>query len=211
MIISVTPDVYVTFAKGGLNEDHILILPVKHAPSYASCPVEIQVVIDMFVSAIREMYARDHKDIIVWERWIPMKMTQANHMQIQIVAIPETLGASNSLLVLEQLTEKCLGCEPILKIDLAQDIADKVKGDAQMPYVYFELPGDNTEKGRMIDRYLIKAPGRRLPLTFAREVGATLLDLPDKVDWRTCQLDPDEEQSVAMILRQKFKPFVPKL
>ena len=47
MMISVTPDVYVTCAKAGLNEDHTLILLLKYAPLYASRPVKIHVVIDM--------------------------------------------------------------------------------------------------------------------------------------------------------------------
>eukprot|EP00397_Hematodinium_sp_SG-2012_P018306 GEMP01018750.1.p1 GENE.GEMP01018750.1~~GEMP01018750.1.p1 ORF type:complete len:627 (+),score=145.97 GEMP01018750.1:38-1882(+) len=212
MILKVTPHVYLTTAKGGLTEDHVLILPVKHAPSYAACPVELQHSIDAFIDAVRKMFQKDGKEIIVWERWIPQRMTQANHMQIQIVAVqPNLVDAGHGIRVLEECSRRLLNGEPIHRVDGLHHIAEIVQENAQTPYCYFEMVGENTAQGRSIERYLIKGPGRPFPINFCREVAAELLDLPDRVDWRKCQMETDEETALAHKLRVKFKEFTPKL
>lgn len=47
------------------------------------------------------------------------------------------------------------------------------------------------------------------PLNFAREVLASgpILNLPDKVDWKECVRQKEEEQELVQRLRTDFEPF----
>lgn len=47
------------------------------------------------------------------------------------------------------------------------------------------------------------------PLNFAREVLASgpILNLPDKIDWKDCILNKDEEEKLVKKLRTDFEPF----
>ena len=47
------------------------------------------------------------------------------------------------------------------------------------------------------------------PLQFGREVLACdrILDINDKVDWKDCQLDKEEEIELASRIRRNFQPF----
>jgi len=210
LILSCISPVYITLAKGGLTEDHVLILPVKHAPSYAACPPDIQIAIDHCIHALRLMFRDKGKEIIVYERWIPMRMAQANHMQIQVIPVPSSLG-SHAHSVLEIVTEKHLKSTPIRKIDGPHEIADLLQGDPKAAYCYFEFPGDLTAGGRRLEKFVIRAPGMPIPINFPREVVAQLLEMPHRIDWRDCQLEGEVESALAAKLRNEFKPYVPKL
>lgn len=207
LILNIKNPVYITMAKGGINEDHLLILPVKHAPSYAACPLDIQNTIERMIEVIRKMYRKQNKEILVWERWIPMKITQANHMQIQIVAVEPSLVDGHGFRVLEAASRRVLNNSPILSLNALENIPEHVT-ESQTPYCYFEMVGDNTAMGRKVERYLITGPGRPFPMNFCREIAAELLDVPDRVDWRKCQLEEDEEKMLAHTLRVKLKEFL---
>merc|ERR1711881_598405 len=68
MIVIATTEVYVATARGPISPDHVLVLPVKHAPCYAACPPELQEVLSSHVAAIRKMCKESKQDVIVWER-----------------------------------------------------------------------------------------------------------------------------------------------
>ncbi|CAD7939930.1 unnamed protein product [Amoebophrya sp. A120] len=78
----------------------------------------------------------------------------------------------------------------------------------QMTYLYLELPGDNTAKGKKIDRYVCYGPGR-IPMNFARDVICTGLDCMDRSDWRDCQLDGPREKEIAQALKSKLDKYLP--
>ncbi|CAD7957469.1 unnamed protein product [Amoebophrya sp. A25] len=78
-----------------------------------------------------------------------------------------------------------------------------------MPYLYLELPGDSTARGRKMDRYVCYGPGK-IPMNFAREMLCDALDCPDRADWRDCQLDGPAEKAHATALKDRLAPFLPK-
>merc|ERR1712112_753859 len=175
--------------------------------SALSNPLDIQNTIERMIEVIRKMYRKQNKEILVWERWIPMKITQANHMQIQIVAVEPSLVDGHGFRVLGAASRRVLNNSPILSLNALENIPEHVT-ESQTPYCYFEMVGDNTAMGRKVERYLITGPGRPFPMNFCREIAAELLDVPDRVDWRKCQLEEDEEKMLAHTLRVKLKEFL---
>lgn len=212
MIVTVTPQVYVATARGPILPTHMMILPVKHAPCYAACPPELQASIQAHIAAIRKMCQEGGQEILVWERWIPMGVSAANHMQIQIVPISVNSAGSAREALMESM-ERWLPKAKLKRIQKHTEVTQAVNDDTATPYVFFEIPGDNTAKGRLVERYVyasVDGQGPRIPIDFGRKVACHLLGCEDKVDWRGCAEDHDTEAGLALTLREQFKPFAPK-
>merc|ERR1712151_767406 len=115
------------------------------------------------------------QEIIVWERWIPMSVSAANHMQIQVVPVDATrAGAARE--ALEETAQRCLRAK-LKRVQKHDDVAELVNDNAETPYIYFEIPGDNTAKGRSVERYVhVGSEGSaRIPINFGRQVACHLL------------------------------------
>ncbi|KAJ7322780.1 hypothetical protein OS493_032965 [Desmophyllum pertusum] len=67
---------------------------------------------------------------------------------------------------------------------------------------YFVVEFDNEER-------LLHRVSQKMPLQFGREVVASssLLNLPDRVNWKDCKVSEDEEKKMAATFRKKFKPY----
>eukprot|EP00930_Biecheleria_cincta_P031757 TRINITY_DN22021_c0_g1_i2.p1 TRINITY_DN22021_c0_g1~~TRINITY_DN22021_c0_g1_i2.p1 ORF type:complete len:661 (-),score=123.01 TRINITY_DN22021_c0_g1_i2:18-1967(-) len=213
MIVTAATDVYVATARGPINPYHLMVLPVKHAPCFAACPPELQQAMHVQVHALRKMFADAGQECLVWERWIPMGVSAANHMQIQVLPLDQT-KAREAKEALEFVTRRQLQGATLKRASSHSDILDHMQDDATTPYVYFELPGDLTAKGRQIERYFYAAPpggnGPRIPVNFGRQVACHLLGCDDKVDWRSCQDTKEGETKLCKTLRELFKPFQAK-
>eukprot|EP00928_Gymnodinium_smaydae_P027657 TRINITY_DN21312_c0_g1_i1.p1 TRINITY_DN21312_c0_g1~~TRINITY_DN21312_c0_g1_i1.p1 ORF type:complete len:665 (-),score=160.20 TRINITY_DN21312_c0_g1_i1:383-2377(-) len=210
MIVTATTDVYVAMARGGLGASHVLVLPVKHAPCFASCPADLQQVLQAHVAAVRKLAAADGQDCIVWERWLPFGTSAANHMQLQVLPIDRQYSR-DAAEALEAAAKRHLPGASFKRVSSHAEVIDHLGDDASTPYVYFELPGDNTAKGRLIERYVYAGGGGgpRIPLNFGRQVACQLLGCEDKVDWRQCQEDRDSEKLSAIAFRERFKAYLP--
>jgi len=210
MIVSATTEVYIATAKGPVNPAHIMVLPVKHAPCFAACPPELQQAMEAHVVAIRKMCVSAKQDCIVWERWVPMGTSAANHMQIQVLPIDaEHAGLAREALE-TVLKQQLPGCS-LRRLDAHSSVVDHLNDDPSTPYVYFEVPGDNTAKGRQVERFVYPggSGGPRIPINLGRIFACHLLGCQEKADWRQCQEDMESEKELAVSFRTKFKPFQP--
>ena len=89
-----------------------------------------------------------------------------------------------------------------------------LKTIAETPYLYLELPGDGTAKGKRTDRYIgfgNRQGEGRIPPTFARDLVCEGMDVPDRADWRNCQLQLDEEKEVAENVKAELRKVLPKV
>mmetsp|Transcript_44570 Transcript_44570/g.127816 ORF Transcript_44570/g.127816 Transcript_44570/m.127816 type:complete len:664 (-) Transcript_44570:38-2029(-) len=212
MIVSASKDVYLATARGPVVPTHVMVLPVKHAPCFAACPPELQAAIQAHVQAIRKMCQEGGQEILVWERWIPMSVSAANHMQIQILPIDQ-VTAGKAREVLQETTMRYLPKVSLKRIKTHAEVFEHMNDSAETPYVYFEVPGDNSAKGRQTERYMyagVDGEGPRIPINFGRQVACDLLGLDRKVDWRACTEERDAEKDLAATFRAQFLPFAPK-
>lgn len=67
-------------------------------------------------------------------------------------------------------------------------------------YFYVELPSGVKLYHRI---------KKDFPLQFGREVLASdrILDINDRIDWKDCQMDKEEEIELANKIRKEFQPF----
>jgi diadenosine tetraphosphate (Ap4A) HIT family hydrolase len=212
MIVAATTEVYVATSRGPLTPAHVMVMPVKHAPCYAACPPDLQEALSSHVAAIRQMCRKTKQECIVWERWLPFGHSMNNHMQIQVLPI-ETSRAGAAREALEATVKRHLVGAVLKRVTSHAEVAEHLNDDTTTPYAYFEVPGDNTAKGRQIERYVYAGTTKespRIPLNFGRMVACQLLNCEDKVDWRQCQEDQDTEKQKAVAFREVFKPFQPK-
>lgn len=209
MIVTATTEVYIATARGPVNPYHVQILPVKHAPCFAACPPDLQQALQVQLVALRKMFADAGQECLVWERWIPMGMSSANHMQVQVLPIDKSRCGSEARGALEAAAKQHLAGATFKKVSAHTDVVDNLNDDPTTPYIYFEIPGDLSARGRVTERFLYAAlPGKpRIPINFGRQVACHLLGCEDKVDWRQCQDSKEGEKKLAVTLRELFKPF----
>jgi len=190
LIVSVGNHMYLALPKGGLTEDHVLILPIACIANQISLPEEALEELKKFKSALRKMYKKHGKSAVFFER--NYKQT---HCQIQVVPVQRETASRVKPAWLETASSLELDLNEIPDhVPLAQ-LA--VQGQA---YLHVETPERETLFGRIL---------RNFPLQFGREVMADerLLDMAERVDWKACSVSRDEEVDMTKALRKMFTPF----
>jgi len=189
LVISIGTSTYLTLAKGGLTEDHLLILPIGHIQSTIQCPPDVLSEITRFKLALTKYFQSINKSVIFFER-----NYKSPHLQIQVVPVPaEITNIKNFCLEYSESQEVSMEVMP-KHAQLYQMVKPGI------PYYYFELP--DGEK-------LFVQVRKGIDIHFGREMMASecLLNMPDRVDWRKCTLEEPEEREVALKVRDGFKPF----
>ena len=80
LILSVgTHCCYLALPKGGLTDDHVLILPIGHHANLIDLPEEVEQEVSQFKSALRKMYNKAGKAPVFFER-----NYKTQHLQIQV-------------------------------------------------------------------------------------------------------------------------------
>merc|ERR1719387_1593017 len=92
-----------------------------------------------YVDAVRQMFRAQGLECVVWERWIPLSMSQANHMQIQICSCATRSSGLPAFQALQETSQKLLNGVEFKKISDPTEIAEHMNDNAETPYLYFEL------------------------------------------------------------------------
>lgn len=190
LVISIGTQAYLALAKGGLVEDHALILPVTHHQSTAEASQELLEEIEKFKKAIRKMCAKQKKAVVFYER-----NYKTSHMQIQAIPIPEKATRE-----LREVFQDCAQAQDFELDELPEHAKlDQVAGPG-VPYFYVELPNGDKLYHRI---------RKNFSLNFGREVLASgpILDKEHMADWRDCKVDKDEECALVKSFRSAFTPF----
>lgn len=190
LVISVGSECYVALAKGGLVEDHLLILPITHHQSLSVLPKNILKEMEQYKEAITKYFATTERVPIFFER-----NYKTSHCQLQAVPIHK-----NQASVVKEMFEEMAECNnfKIGELPPHTDLQQIAKPGAL--YFYVELPN-----GQLLYHRIQKD----FPLQFGREVLACdrILDLNDRSDWKDCQMDKDEESDLAKKIRIQFQPY----
>ncbi|GFR75681.1 CWF19-like protein 1 [Elysia marginata] len=190
LVVSVSDKAYVALAKGGLVPDHVLILPVHHYQSLVSCPEDVVKQIDKYKSCLRKMFRSQEKGVVFFERNF-----RTQHLQIQAVPIPQDS--------ITDIKDTFMSCAESENLELAEipkhsDLKQIVPDGAS--YFYVELPTGEKCLHRI---------SKHFPLQFGREAVCEppILNMPERVDWRNCKLEKDEEKDIAASFKSDFRPF----
>lgn len=192
LIVSVGDQMYVALPKGGLTADHLLILPIVHTSSSIQLSPEQAAELAKYKQAIRLYFASLGFVTLIFERNIPTRAGQHMHMQC-INLLPEHAATAQKVFISEGETQG-------LKFQVLS--ADKplkdVVGDEK--YITVELPDETTI-------YAIVPAQHPTAFDFARRVVATVLNEPEKADWRKCDVGEARETQMCDAVKSRFEKF----
>lgn len=190
LVVSVGDHNYLALAKGGLTPDHILILSIGHYQSSVMLEEDALEEIQKFKEALKKYYKSRKKSVVFFERNF-----KSSHLQIQVVPVPSKLSSQVKEVFLEYAAYKSVDLQEIPKYTNLQQIVSP-----GMPYFYVEL--ENGEK-------LFNRIKKDFPLQFGREVLAceSLLNMPQRIEWKACSVSKEEETHMAAQFRKDFEEF----
>ncbi|XP_028399812.1 CWF19-like protein 1 [Dendronephthya gigantea] len=190
LVVSVADHVYLAMAKGGLTGDHTLICPIAHYPSTVELPDEALMEIEKYKSSLRKLFKKQGYACVVYERNF-----YTQHLQIQVIPVPIEKAEDLKGLFME------MGGEKNMEFDMLDDETDlKQIIRPQVPFFLVEFD----DGSRLLHRVR-----KKMPLQFGREVLAhpAVLDMEERVDWKSCKVPVDEEKKITGDFRKKFQPF----
>lgn len=192
LIISIGEHCYLALAKGGLVDDHMLILPIGHYRSTVEIAdnTEVNEEIKRFKTSLINYYITKNKYPIFFER-----NYKTSHLQVQVVPVPKDKANSITDVISEyeemgmkfnELPENC-GLHEMI--------------NPGVPYFYIEFPQKNL--------FTCIKGGRNFPLQLGRELLANeeILNCPEKVDWKACILSKEVSKEVVNKIRSDYQPF----
>jgi len=199
LVTSVGSLCYVAAAKGQLLPGHMLICPIAHHGSSLELPEDTAEELNKFKKALSAAFATNGQHCVIYER-----NYKSDHLQIQVVPVPQAI-TSNAI---KQSILDCASAQvdrqgrPI-QIDFAE-LPEKAElkqlVSAGVPFFHLELP-DGQRLFHRIKKYF--------PLQFGREAMSvqTVLNIPQRVDWRSCILSRSEEENSTKVFRKFFHKF----
>ncbi|XP_071054059.1 CWF19-like protein 1 [Onthophagus taurus] len=192
LIITVGTNVYVALAKGGIVEEHLLICPVQHYQSAIHLSDDTLDEIEAFKDAITKFYGRNDQVPVFFERNF-----KTSHMQVQCVPIPKEAQKELSEIFQDEAEGHGFKLE---ELDDSNRLNQVVSSSS--PYFFLELPS-----GRKFYTRIQKS--KDFPINFGREVLASgpILDKMNRIEWKDCILNREEEDLLVKNLRKEFEPF----
>jgi len=187
LVCSIGTEVYLTLAKGPLDYDHFLLLPVDHISSFYGLARSAQAEIAQFKDSLRKCFAKRHKKVVFWDRNIQTARTL--HMNIQALAIPEQRWTN------------------------AKNFINKEAGVVGLQFELMDPRADPGDEGYLIieldesTRLCSRQTSNRELFTFGRTVFADLLGKPEASNWKACELSMEQEKKIVNDFKQQFKPF----
>ncbi|XP_019367728.1 PREDICTED: CWF19-like protein 1 isoform X2 [Gavialis gangeticus] len=192
LVVSIGTHCYLALAKGGLSNDHVLILPIGHYQSVVELSSEVVEEVEKYKSALKKFFQSKGKRYVLFER-----NYRSQHLQLQVIPVSLTCCASEDIKesFIVQAQEQQI---ELLELPEHSDI--KQIAQPGTPYFYVEL--DTGEK-------LFHRIKKNFPLQFGREVLASeaILNIPDRADWRQCKSTKEEEAALSKAFREDFEPF----
>jgi len=203
LIVLRRPNFYVALPKGPVADEHFLIVPNKHIGH----SLELDDAQEEELTALKQQLIdyltnKRQMDYIVFERNVPFSFSKAAHMNLQIIGLQA--GA------LEERVRKLLktmeGQARFFEIeDRERDLRQELSNDPSKHFFYLEIPGMKTAKGRQRLRFFSEIQaGQRFDMQFGRVLACHLMNQREKINWKNCQMDRQEEERLAAHFRTQF-------
>ncbi|CAD5121024.1 DgyrCDS9565 [Dimorphilus gyrociliatus] len=195
LIYNIGTNAYAALAKGPLIAFHSLILPVEHLSSSLSLDEDTFTEIEGYKVKIRAMFDSMNFSVVFFER-----NYRTPHMQLQVFPIPKNVGPNFANTLKKHATINGFSFK---SYDSATTHLKSVISPECIGYLYFE-----DSEGQIHICQLDKQIGNRVILSFGRRVLADvdLLNVPDRVDWRSesCAMTTEAQIAMASKLKKNF-------
>lgn len=172
LLVSIGRNSYVALAKGPVTDGHTVCIPINHSASLSTMSEEIGLEILNISNNIRAFEIEKGNDVAIFERYIPMTVSKAMHMQVHVISFPQNLSRSVRDHIHNAFERRKMKLNPvpgatnqpasseteIAVIKAIQNIEINNKTNGLMRgskgYIYVALPGNNTARGRLQENYL---------------------------------------------------------
>eukprot|EP01102_Stenamoeba_stenopodia_P022230 TRINITY_DN9194_c0_g1_i1.p1 TRINITY_DN9194_c0_g1~~TRINITY_DN9194_c0_g1_i1.p1 ORF type:complete len:508 (+),score=89.16 TRINITY_DN9194_c0_g1_i1:86-1609(+) len=186
LIVSVGDSIYLALPKGGIVEDHVLIVPIRHATSIAALNKEEHQEVHKYKASLKNYFHSLNKEGVFFERKVG-----DFHSHIQVIPVPAGKYQVPEYFITEA---KAIGFE-FEELSESDDLQQKARNEN-----YFCVEVGNRRLFHRIDK--------RHPAQFGRQVMAKMLGMEERVDWKACQAkSKDEEVALATQFKTHFSSF----
>lgn len=194
LLLSIGDHSYITLAKGGLVRDHLLIIPMEHVAASVNLSETAEKEVDDYKLALIEYFHSQNQDVIFFERNFI-----SPHLQIQVVPIPKSSSSRAIKSILGFASTQGLELTELSKFSVLKQVVPTKKS-----YFYMEIVNNKKCNGKLL--HVIDG---NFPLQFGRMMLASrdILNVPNRIDWKECEMSPDEEIKAAEIFRQHFNKY----
>ncbi|KAK2499118.1 hypothetical protein MC885_019995, partial [Smutsia gigantea] len=83
LVVNIGTHCYLALAKGGLCDDHVLILPIGHYQSVVELSAEVVEEVGKYKATLRQFFKNRGKRCVLFER-----NYKSHHLQIQVIPVP---------------------------------------------------------------------------------------------------------------------------
>lgn len=194
LIAGVYNEWYLTLPKGPIHPGHVLLVPVTHTPqgAWTLGQAEWTQLVDKLQAHASKTY--DY-DLLVFER--AMETKGGYHTHVNCVPIPR--DCTTKLQATMMAHAKASGFD-LRNIQSDLTMASMISTEDSYFYAEIRTPSQT-------HRFLHKQDQEEkslVPLQFAREVLASVLQNPKLAHWKSCVVDKDEETKMAASFRDSF-------
>merc|ERR1712173_185700 len=85
LIVSIGEEAYMTYSKGGITNEHMMLFPIEHFEGQLCFPAPLMGECTKYIEAMASYCDNTGKRLLVWERCIP---TRINHSFFELLPIP---------------------------------------------------------------------------------------------------------------------------
>lgn len=201
LVASVGEECYVALDKGAITDEHVLVLPVEHFPSYLAAPASTTEEMQRYLSALRSCFAASGKELVGFERYMKLRKSGGNHCHINAIAVPAA-AAKQAQEVFERGAER----HGFTFTHLPKAVGDaaakeQLKTEVGEGEYFVALLPDGSRLLHPI------AYGERFPLNYGREVLAELAGVPHRADWKACSASKLEEEARCEKFKAAFQQY----
>jgi len=184
---------YIAMAKGGITENHVLIVSVSHGTKnslYIEGDADKEM--DMWKNGLASFF--DTLDMYPVFSELYISRGDKNHFHIQVVPVPKSIDVQTV-----QEAFESVGNQFRMKFNFSNYFHFLIESvGLQEDYFYVQI-GDN--------KRLVCRLQNHIPFSFGRKVICQLLDCPSREDWKSCEQSKKAEMGITNNFRTNFKSF----
>ncbi|XP_064384074.1 CWF19-like protein 1 [Halichondria panicea] len=190
LVVSIGDHTYLALSKGGMVPEHVLVLPIGHYAASTDAPPEVLEELGKFKSALRKYFNSKDQSCVIFER----NYHQSQHLQLQVIPVTKIPSDALRQAFIDYGWSMGVWLETMPRETPPSELAY-----TGVPYFLAEFD----DGGNVFTR-----PYGRFSLQFGREVLAAplVLNLPNRINWKSCLATKDEETKAALEMRKNFEP-----
>ncbi|KAF6217271.1 hypothetical protein GE061_001625 [Apolygus lucorum] len=193
LIIAVADHVYLTLAKGPVDEGHVIILPIKHIEKMTDAPSGVEIETHRFLEAMAQYYETQGKQLVWFERCY-----KSPHLQINAIPIDPSLLSRG--IIDKHLSELALQKRLDVRLFNLRTVVNLRKNITSPYYFYLQI---GVERGYLIDI----TRESDFPINFGRKIIAQSLGVPEREFWKNCIEGEESVSRAVFTFRKGFEPF----